>query len=148
MQYNQIVRIHVQAKLSELATYPLGAESGRRITADDLRRNGITLTDEQLQVGLESNFTDVAQRLGVEFFHSLPAVALEQFALMSIMRNEDCAGMLKSLINSFMVAYITQDTSGEAFAHLQGLEGLRARVAISRNQTPAPMKVHPARSLH
>lgn len=148
MQYNQIVRIYVQAKLSELATYPLGDESGRRITAADFRRNGITLTDEQLQAKLQSNFTDVAQRLGVEFFHSLPAVALEQFALMSIMRNEDCAGLLKSLINSFMVAYIAQDASGEAFANLQGLDGLRAIVAISRNLTPKRMTLHPPKHLH
>jgi hypothetical protein len=57
----------------------VGFRSGRRLTADDLRRNGVNLTAEQLHDGLSRNFTDVANRLGVEFFTGLPAVLLEQF---------------------------------------------------------------------
>lgn len=145
---SEIVQVAVLAKLNELAALPVGFKSGRRLTADDLRRNGVSLTAEQLHDGLSRNFTDVANRLGVEFFMGLPAVLLEQFTLMSIMRNEDCAGLLKSLINSFMITYVTPETSGTAFSHLEGLEALRAEVAKTRNLTPAPMTPHPQQRHH
>lgn len=146
--FDELTRMAVIAKLDELAAIPVGYKSGRRLTIEDLRQQGIDLTPEQLGNALANNFRDVAERLGIQFFQSLPAVVLEQFALMSIMRNEDCAGLLKSLINSFMLTYLTQESSGEAFGHLQGLEALRQRVAKSRNLTPRPMTPHPGRTTH
>lgn len=148
MSYNQVLHSAVVFKLKELSGLPVGFESGRRLTADDLREKGIDLTAEQVHLALATNFKNVAERLGIEFFMATPAAALEQFTLMSILRNEDCAGMLKSLINSFMLTYITAETSDKAFSHLLGLESLRAEVAKSRNLTPAPMKPHPPRSHH
>lgn len=143
---NEIVQLAVHAKLNELASIPVGFRSGRRLTADDLRPSGYNITAEQLREGLSRNFTDVANRLGVEFFMGLPAVLLEQFTLMSIMRNEDCAGLLKSLINSFMLTYSTPETAASSFSHLEGLETLRAEVAKSRSLTPATLTPHPSQS--
>lgn len=145
---NEIVQLAVHAKLNELASIPVGFRSGRRLTADDLRRSGYNITAEQLREGLSRNFTDVANRLGVEFFMGLPAALLEQFTFMSIMRNEDTAGMLKSLINSFMITYATPETAASSFSHLEGLETLRAEVAKSRSLTPATLTPHPSQSRH
>lgn len=148
MPDNQIIHLAVLAKLNELSDQPIGSKSGRTITADDLRNKGFNLTAEQVHAGLAANFNNVAQRLGVEFFMALPAAALEQFVFMSILRNEDCAGLLKSLINSFMVTYMTAATAERAFTHLEGLEALRAQVAKSRNLTPMPMSMHPSEKIH
>lgn len=98
--------------------------------------------------GLSRNFTDVASRLSVEFFMGMPPALLEQFTLISIMRNEDCAGLIKSLINSFMLTYVTPETSATAFSHLEVLEALRAEVAKARNLTPAAMSPHLQQSHH
>ncbi|KZN20812.1 MULTISPECIES: hypothetical protein [Pseudomonas] len=132
----------VLLKLQELKQTPQGAIYGRVLTIADLKAKGHDLTPDQLQVALSISFADVADRLGIQFFQALPPAALEQFTLMSIMRNEDCAGLLKSLINSFMVTYMTQATSAAAFGHLEGLEALRKQVAVSRGLTPMPMAPH------
>ena len=135
----ELVQYAVLTKLNELASLPVGFSSGRRMTADDLRQHGINLNSEQLHEALSRNFSDVASRLGVEFFMGLPAALLEQFTLMSIKRNEDCAGLIKSLINSFLLTYATPETSDDAFSHLEDLEALRASVAKARNLTPVSM---------
>jgi hypothetical protein len=140
----EVTRLVVLRKLQELKETPAGAAAGRVLTIADLRSHGIELTPEQVPAALKMTFTNVADRLGVQFFDSLPAAALEQFTFMSIMRNEDCAGLLKSLINSFMLTYMTQATSAAAFGHLEGLEELRKQVAVSRGQTPKPMAPHPS----
>lgn len=132
----------VVLKLQELEQTPVGAIYGRVLTIADLNSKGHALTPAQIQVALSISFADVGARLGIQFLQALPAVALEQFTLMSIMRNEDCAGLLKSLINSFMVTYMTQATSAAAFGHLEGLEALRKQVAVSRGRTPMPMAPH------
>jgi hypothetical protein len=139
---SDITRKVVLLKLHELNQTPVGAASGRVLTIDDLLGNGHALSPEQLQKALIISFTDIAERLGIQFFQSLPAAALEQFTLMSILRNEDCAGLLKSVINSFMLTYMTQATADGAFGHLQGLEELRKQVAVSRGHSPKPMWPH------
>jgi hypothetical protein len=47
-----------------------------------------------------------------------------------------------------MITYQTQETSDAAFAHLEGLETLRKRVATSRGLTSKPMTPHPPSSKH
>lgn len=145
---DNLIKLAVIAKLAELEGIPVGTESGRRLTGENLRQQGIDLTPDQLRAALANNYCDIAERLGLQFFQALPVVALEQFTLMSIIRNEDCAGLLKSLNISFMLTYLTPEASGEAFDHLLGLEALRQRVAESRNLTMRPMTVHPGRTRH
>jgi hypothetical protein len=141
-------RLAVVAKLNELARIPVGTASGRRLTAEDLHNKGITITPEQLHIALGANFYDVATKLGIQFFQALPVAVLEQFVLRAIMRDEDSAGLLKSLINSFMLTYLTEETSAEAFTQLLGLEALRGRLAKSRSVTQRPMTPHPSPTSH
>ncbi len=128
----------VKEKLREVAQIPHGPESGRRLqlAADQ---------EGQIQAMIAALLIDIGTRLGPHFLRQTPAIMLEQFAIMSITRNEDAAGLLKSLINSFMVAYITPETSGHAVAHLEGIEALRAEIAAMRqsnHQQPSGKVLH------
>ena len=145
--FSDVTRKVVLLKLQELRQTPEGAISGRVLTIADLKAQGHALTPEQLQAALSISFANVADRLGIQFLQALPAAVLEQFTLMSILRNEDCAGLLKSLINSFMITYLTQATSDAAFGHLVGLEDLRKQIAVSRGVRPMPMTPHPGSTL-
>lgn len=136
---DEVIRLAVFAKLAELDAIPVGNETGRILTGNDIRKVGIEITDDQLRAGLALTFRDIAERLGIQFFQAIPPAAMEQFALRTIMRNEDCAGLLKSLINSFMITYQTEETSDEAYGHLVGLESLRAKVAQARGVTYTPV---------
>lgn len=75
---------------------------------------------------------DIAERLTPDILEILPVVAIEQLIVMSVTNNHDTAGLIKSLLNSFLAAYITPETSTRAFHHLEGLESLRAEVARAR----------------
>ncbi|MCF5372012.1 hypothetical protein [Pseudomonas syringae] len=145
---HELIKAAVASKLEDLDGTPMGSITGRHLTLSDLQKQGIDMTPEQLRNGLAKTFQNIAERLGVQYFQWLPTSLLEQFTLMSILRNEDCAGMLKSLINSFMISYVTQATTDEAFKHLLGLEELRARVATSRGLTMQPMTPHPGPATH
>lgn len=118
----------IEAKLQELAGIPPGPLSGRR-----LELGGISQTerDRILQEGLR----DIAKRLSPSLLEMMPAVALDQLIVMSVVKQQDTAGLLKSLLNSFLVAYISPETHDRAFNHLEGLEKLRAEVANTRKAT-------------
>lgn len=126
-QHQQQLRDLATAMYAEVAALDHGTATGRRLAL-----GAANMTPEQIKNAVIDQFVDIANRLGVDFFSQTPAVALEQFVIMAIIRNEDTAGLLKSLINSFMVSYITPETADRAFQHLVGLEGLRAEVAKSR----------------
>lgn len=118
----------IEAKLQELAEIPPGPLSGRR-----LELGGISQTerDRILREGLR----DIANRLSPSLLEMMPAVALDQLIVMSVVKQQDTAGLLKSLLNSFLVAYISPETHDRAFNHLEGLEKLRAEVATTRKAT-------------
>lgn len=115
------------AKYATVKILSFGRETGRRL---ELGMTGST--PEKIEEIVVDQFINIADRLGSEFFLNTPAVALEQFAVMALNRNDDTAGMLKSLINSFMVAYLTPETSERALQTLISLESLRAEVAAGR----------------
>ncbi|MBA1218256.1 hypothetical protein EGJ51_18125 [Pseudomonas fulva] len=123
--YSAVVGMAVQAKLQELADIPVGLASGRR-----LEIGGVNA--QKCQQYMQAAFADIARRLGVDLFRQTPAVLLEQLAVMSAIKDHDTAGLLKSVINSFMIAYTTPETHEQAYAHLQGLEALRREVAVQR----------------
>lgn len=124
----------VEAKLRELDHIPYGSIAGRRLEYagkfEDGQRIRQTPTEARQQIGL--CLSDIADRLGVGFFNQTPAVVLEQLTVMSIIKNHDTAGLLKSLINSFLVAYSTPETSERAYQSLVDLEGMRAEVGETR----------------
>lgn len=115
----------IEAKLQELAKIPQGPDGGRR-----LELGGIGGAEQEgiIREGLR----DIASRLSPSLLDMMPAVALEQLVVMSVVKGHDTAGLLKSLLNSFLVAYITPETHRRAFHHLESLESLRAEVADSR----------------
>ncbi|MCK2122092.1 hypothetical protein [Pseudomonas sp. PNPG3] len=123
--YGAVVAMAVTAKLQELEGIPAGMTSGRRLDI-----GGISV--EKREQYMKAVFTDIAQRLGVDLFRQTPAVLLEQLAVMSVIKGHDTAGLLKSVINSFLIAYVTPETHDRAYAHLQGLEALRSEIAAQR----------------
>ena len=123
--YAALVASVVESKLQELASIPYGRETGR-----PLQLGGIS--PEYAAEYLRRCFTDIAQRLGVDLFRQTPVILLDQMAVMSATKDHDTAGLLKSVINSFLIAYSTPETSDRAYAHLEGLEALRAEVAAGR----------------
>jgi len=122
--YSAQIAAVVDAKLLELATIPVGVLSGRRLE----------LGGDKAKAGdyLRRAMIDVGERVGLHFLEMTPVIALEQFCITAALKDHDVAGLLKSLINSFMVGYLTPETSDRAFAHLEGLEDIRTRVATHR----------------
>jgi len=108
------------------------------------------MTPAQREEFLTLAFVEIAKGMGVERFAQTPAERLDQFAVMSVMKNHDTQGLLRSLVNSFMIAYACPETSDRAFAALVHIEGLRAEVADARGQgqmTDKPELLAAARAL-
>jgi len=115
----------IDGKLEELAQIPPGPHGGRRLELGGASKS------EYEQI-LRRSMEDIARRVSPDLLQMLPAVALEQLVVMSVVKDHDTAGLLKSLLNSFLVAYITPETHQRAFRHLEGLEQLRSEVAQQR----------------
>ena len=92
------------------------------------------MTPAQREEFLLTAFSEIAKGIGIDRFMQTPAERMEQFAVMSVTKNHDTAGLLRSLVNSFMIAYACPETSERAFAALVQIEGLRAEVADSKGQ--------------
>lgn len=123
--YGAVLTMTVEAKLRELAGIPIGSATGRRLEIGGM-------TPEERQQYLTRSFADIAMRLGIDLFRQTPAVLLEQLTVMSAIKDHDTAGLLKSVINSFLIAYVTPETHDRAYAHLQGLEALRCEIGAQR----------------
>lgn len=96
---------------------------------------GNPLTTDQRRETLTTLFGEVAKAMGFERFAETPVERLDQFSVMSVVNNHDTGGMLRSLVNSFMIAYATPETTDRAFRALLQIEALRAEVADSRGQS-------------
>ena len=108
------------------------------------------MTPAQREEFLLTAFSEIAKGMGIDRFMQTPAERMEQFAVMSVTKNHDTAGLLRSLVNSFMIAYACPETADRAFAALTQIEGLRAEVADSKGQgkmTPHAGLAHAARTL-
>lgn len=97
--------------------------------------NGQPMSTEERRRTLTTLFTEIAKGMGLERFLETPVERLDQFAVMSVVKNHDTAGLLRSLVNSFMIAYSCPETADRAFATLLELEALRAELADARRQT-------------
>lgn len=118
----------VDAKLRELDSIAFGAATGRRFQAAGMNADGSLMTPDQHRESQRRVMTDIAQRVGLHFFQMTSAVMLDQLVVVSTVQKHDTAGLLKSLINSFLIAYTSKETSVQAYQQLQGLEFLRAHV--------------------
>ena len=105
-------------------------------------KTGMPLSPEKRRENLRILFGEILKGMGVEHFAKTPVELLDQFAVMSVVKNHDTAGLLRSLINSFVIAYSTPETSDRAFLALTQLEDLRAEVAQARVQTSDNTAVH------
>lgn len=96
--------------------------------------NGQPLAPEERRRTLTILFTAIAEGMGLERFLETPVERLDQFAVMSVVKNHDTGGLLRSLVNSFMIAYSCPETADRAFAALLELEAMRAKLADARQQ--------------
>lgn len=96
--------------------------------------NGQPLAPEERRRTLTILFTAIAKGMGLERFLETPVERLDQFAVMSVVKNHDTGGLLRSLVNSFMIAYSCPETADRAFAALLELEALRAELADARQR--------------
>lgn len=96
------------------------------------------MSGRERREALTALFGQILEAVGPERFDQMPAELLDQFAVQSLAQNHDTRGLLVSLLNSFMIAYVTPETSPAAFQALQYVEHLRAQVgALRRGAAPA-----------
>lgn len=95
---------------------------------------GQPFSREERRQALTVLFTELVKGMGIERFLETPVERLDQFAVMSLVKNHDTAGLLRSLVNSFMIAYACPETADRAFAALKEIEALRAFVADVKGQ--------------
>lgn len=128
MTHDQAIEAAVEAKLLELDQTAYGDATGRRYEMVGTNEDGSPITSGQHRENRRRVLRDVAERLGLHFFEKTDAVLLDQLVTVSAIHNHDTAGLLRSLINSFLIAYTNAETTRQAYEHLQGLELLRARL--------------------
>ena len=128
MDYQKAIAAAVEAKLVELDTMGYNPSTGRRYQMAGENGDGSPITQAEHRERLGRVLTDIAERLGLHFFQLANTVMLDQLVTMSVIRNHDTAGLLKSLINSFIIAYIHQETTEQAYIALQALERCRKYV--------------------
>ncbi|MCP5162667.1 MAG: hypothetical protein H6999_03045 [Hahellaceae bacterium] len=122
-QLNQLVAERVEMAMTGRFRCELGSSFTGQEMNESERRKTLTVL-----------FAEIAKGMGVERFMETPIERLDQFAVMSVVNNHDTAGLLRSLVNSFMIAYSVPETSERAFKLLLEIEALRAEVAESRNR--------------
>lgn len=105
-------------------------------------KTGMPLSPEKRRENLRILFGEILKGMGVEHFAKTPVELLDQFAVMSVVKNHDTAGLLRSLINSFVIAYSTPETSDRAVQALTQLEGLRGEVSKTLRQSSPKEVVH------
>lgn len=98
-------------------------------------KTGVPMAQSQRREALTVLFEQMAHAMGVDRFAETPVERLDQFSVMSVANNHDTGGLLRSLVNSFMIAYSDPATSGRAFEALLKIEALRAEVAEARGQS-------------
>lgn len=126
--YQREIEDAVESKLLELDGIAFGTATGRRLQMAGKNSDGSPMSPAQHRENHRKVMTDIAERVGLHFFQMTDAVLLDQLITLSAVQNHDTAGLLKSLINSFLIAYTTKETSVHAYQHLLGLELLRAHI--------------------
>lgn len=129
----------VEAKLQEVDKIPYGGGSGRRLELGGHMEDGKRVRHDPAEARemVGKCMAEIAARVGLDFFREADALRLEQLAVMSICRNHDTGGLLRSLINSFFDAYNHPVTNEKAYECLLTLEALRRSVEIDRKAQAA-----------
>jgi hypothetical protein len=87
-------------------------------------------------------FAEIIKGMGSDRFAETPVELLAQFAVMSVIKNHDTGGLLRSLVNSFLIAYSTPETADRAYLALTQLEALRVEVGEVRKAVSAHVVMH------
>jgi len=95
---------------------------------------GQPMTHDERRDFLTRAFQEIAAGMGLDRFTETPVERMDQYAVMTVLKNHDTAGLLRSLVNSFMIAYACPETADAAFDALLRLEAIRAQVANMRGQ--------------
>ncbi len=104
--------------------------------------SGKPFAPEQRREHLMILFAEIIKGMGVDRFSETPAELLDQFAVMSVIKNHDTGGLLRSLVNSFLIAYSTPETADRAYLALMQLEALRVEVGEARKAVSANVLMH------
>lgn len=125
-KYQLEIEHAVNRKLQQLDDIPYGT-SGRRLELSAKNPDGSLLDADQLRDRQRIVMVDIARRVGLHFFEMMDAVQVDQLIAISAIQNHDTAGLLRSLINSFLIVYTRPETTQLAYMSLLKLEALRAR---------------------
>jgi hypothetical protein len=122
---DQIIRHKVQEALDSQFRLELGH-----------RHTGAPISREDREEHLTVLFGALMNALGIERFLEMPVEILDQFAVMSVIKNHNTEAILVSLLKSFVVSYMIPETSERAFALLEKMESLKEEAALiwKRNQ--------------
>lgn len=134
-QHDAEIELAVQTKLLELDCVPAGAVTDRRLGPNHKSGCGASLAHAETRELVRAGMICLAQRFGLHFFAMTPAPVLEQLVLMAVAKEHDAAMLIQRLLSSFLIAYITPETSDAAVARLDSLESLRRAAAGHRFQT-------------
>lgn len=104
--------------------------------------SGKPFAPEQRREHLMILFAEIIKGMGADRFSETPAELLDQFAVMSVIKNHDTGGLLRSLVNSFLIAYSTPETADRAYLALMQLEALRVEVGEARKAVLANVLMH------
>lgn len=119
--------VSVQRKVSEAM-----ARSHYRL---QLAVDGRGVSGDERSKVLTTLFTQLRDALGAERFEAMPAEALDQFSVVSVMADHDTRGLIVSLLNSFIATYATPETHAAAYECLERLEALRRELPALRQRT-------------
>lgn len=119
------IQAAVKRKLEELSAMEKGAASGRLIEFEGL-------DEAQASKVLEQGLTEIANYVGLHFLIGTPPQALEQLVIAAANKRQSPAILIKSVLNNFLAAYITPDTSGKAERVFGELYELRQEVEVVR----------------
>lgn len=104
--------------------------------------SGKPFAPEQRREHLMILFAEIIKGMGADRFSETPVELLDQFAVMSVIKNHDTGGLLRSLVNSFLIAYSTPETADRAYLALTQLEALRVEVGEARKAVSANVLMH------
>ena len=104
--------------------------------------SGKPFAPEQRREHLMILFAEIIKGMGADRFSETPVELLDQFAVMSVIKNHDTGGLLRSLVHSFLIAYSTPETADRAYLALMQLEALRVEVGEARKAVSANVLMH------
>lgn len=122
------IKAAVTRKLSELETLPEGPAAGRLLSFSG---------DQDAQAVLAEGFNEIVLVVGLHYFSATPAAALEQLVIAAKSHSQSPALLIQSVLNNFLMGYITPQTTAKAELIHAELLALRKEVEAIRKPGPS-----------